>query len=64
MAVTVKGSDGNLVTAHPSEFFKLGIDPWVLICDRIPIFFHYDNANSLVFDIIPIDGDGKPCNSK
>jgi len=38
MVITIKGTNGNNVTAHPSEFYKIGIDPWLLWQDKIVIF--------------------------
>jgi len=47
MAVSIKRSDGNIVSAHLSEFYTLGIDPWLLWNDKIVLYFKFDSTNAL-----------------
>lgn len=63
MSVSIKGTDGNTVVAHPSEFYAKGIDPWLLWLDKIAVYFKYDRGNALAYDIIAIH-NGKPANAK
>lgn len=63
MAVSIKRSDGNIVSAHLSEFYTLGIDPWLLWNDKIVLYFKFDSTNALAQDITPIC-NGKPANEK